>query len=145
MPGWLRDLRFYLKHRYNPVDLGRECKWAYQRVRRGWSDRDCFGADAYWGRVIPEMIEKLAEWRSGTPMHPTRTIDHGTWQEPDGYTVEEWFDGYCAFIAHAIRQHEKLVHDSDYWFIPQGDKDAIEADWQVAWALLGEHFSTFWD
>ena len=144
-PDWAKVAYWGVRHRWNPVDLWREGRYACQRARRGWSDRDCWGADAYWGRVIPEMIEKLSEWRTGTPMHQTRTIDHGAWQEPDAYTVEEWFDGYCAFIAWSIRQHERLVHDADYWFLPEEDRRAIEEDFGAAWALLGEFWNSFWD
>lgn len=41
-------------------------KFAFQRVRRGWADEDTWNIDTWFCKVLPEMLEYLANNHQGT-------------------------------------------------------------------------------
>ena len=44
-------------------------KWAYQRVKKGYCDRDLiFGVDNWLLELLPEMIGEIKEEKSGAPL-----------------------------------------------------------------------------
>ena len=48
----------------NPM---RKLKWAYQRIKRGWSDRDAWGAHYHLTNVMIGMLQYLVKSPSGFP------------------------------------------------------------------------------
>lgn len=44
-----------------------EIKWFIQRGKRGWADCDVWAIDSYLNRVIPAMLENLANCKHGAP------------------------------------------------------------------------------
>jgi hypothetical protein len=50
-----------------PRDLCYNIKYAYQRVTRGWSDRDVWSIDIHLANIIPEMLRHLKKTKYGYP------------------------------------------------------------------------------
>lgn len=70
-----------------PRDIFNECKYSLQRVKRGWSDRDCWDVSNYLSTIIPQMLNQLKENKTGIPVgHLKNPIETYT---DDEYTQEE--------------------------------------------------------
>lgn len=48
-------------------NIPREVCWFIQRGLRGWADCDTWSIDWYLNRIMPEMLERLAERKIGAP------------------------------------------------------------------------------
>ena len=58
--GWSK--RYYLLHPWIWIkDLFYNCKYAYQRVMRGWSDADAFNLNYWLADILPNMLRYLAD------------------------------------------------------------------------------------
>ena len=64
----MRELKFWEKiyypiyrfwDKYNPRQLHREATFVYQRITRGWSDRDTWGAGEHIARMTAGMLQHL--------------------------------------------------------------------------------------
>lgn len=54
--------RYYLTHPWTFIAAtGRNIKAAWQRITRGWSDRDTWSLDTYLLEILPEMVDYLRE------------------------------------------------------------------------------------
>lgn len=42
-------------------------KWAFQRMKRGYSDADVYAIDDWFCRVVPPMLEQLGREAHGYP------------------------------------------------------------------------------
>ncbi len=60
----LRAWKFFLR-------IPRELKWKLQRMTRGWSDQDVWGAYSYIADVISGMLVHLSEHHGGHPIDMT--------------------------------------------------------------------------
>lgn len=47
--------------------FSRCCKWSYQRVTKGFCDRDLWNMDIFFEDLIPAMLQKFKETRKGSP------------------------------------------------------------------------------
>lgn len=59
----------------HPEDLQQWIKHAYQRVTRGWSDRDVWSLDWHLAEILPPMLRRLKETKHGVPLSAFRTSD----------------------------------------------------------------------
>lgn len=55
--NWIRNVRLF----------GRKCKWAYQRVTRGFCDYDAYDLDSYYLTLFYKTITHLADVTHGYP------------------------------------------------------------------------------
>ncbi len=62
----------------------REIKYAYQRITRGYSDRDCWDIDHFLSTIIPPMVRKL-KIGSGCP---SNVFD----KEAKNNECHKWYD-----------------------------------------------------
>ena len=64
------DNPFPFRKRYIFKNLGygiRFLKWRYQRAMRGYSDCDVWNMDSYLYKILPNMLNQLADTTSGYP------------------------------------------------------------------------------
>lgn len=72
--------RFVLDIPYWP----RYVKWFFQRGWRGWADNDVWGIDSYILDILPPMLRRLKETKSGIP---AMIIEEG---DTDEQSVARW-------------------------------------------------------
>lgn len=53
---------YEVREKLNPRQWLREFKWARQRVSRGWSDRDTWGAGDHIAKITAEMLQHLNDY-----------------------------------------------------------------------------------
>jgi hypothetical protein len=83
-------VRFWANHWLcNPRDVYRTCKWAYQRLTRGWDDRAAWSIDWWLDNMMPGVLRLLKEKKHGTPISMF-----------DGLTMDE--DGNPSHESHEI-------------------------------------------
>ena len=51
--------------------IGRNIKWAYQRITRGWCDKDVWNLDCWFLDVVVPMLKHLKETKHGYPAYMT--------------------------------------------------------------------------
>lgn len=80
----VKGKRFIIPWRL-PKYLKRRLKWSWQRITRGFSERDIWSMDAYLQILFPDMLQYLKDHRMGSPVCLNRT------DEPhDNSCHEEW-------------------------------------------------------
>lgn len=63
---WPYRPRYYLTHPWKWFgQLGRNLRWAYQRIVRGYADIDVCDMDRYLTRIIPPMLRAMADEKVG--------------------------------------------------------------------------------
>ena len=122
--------RFWDK--YNPRQLHREATFVYQRITRGWSDRDTWGAGEYIAKITAEMLQHLndhahtdwPEWfelnvqeKNGYKDLQSVIDDINNYLE---FSVTSWADGLetAKDIEKSFEKDEKtsdIIHKSLGW------------------------------
>lgn len=115
---WHNDIRYFHK----------EVKWFFQRARRGWSDSDNWGAYHYLGRIIPEMLEDLADNTHGYP--------------PQFENLENWQEK-LRITAIKIRAYNQAA-EAEPWLGFESEQEAYEIT-QEGIRDLAEIFGNLWD
>lgn len=77
--NWIRNMRLF----------GRQFKWAYQRITRGFCDYDVWDLDSHLSELLIQTIKQLAKTSHGYP---------GTEEFP---TYESW-ENYLVDIVHKL-------------------------------------------
>lgn len=99
-------------------------KWAWQRMRRGWSDRDAWSFDVYLAGVIAGGLQNIRNGHS----------------HPSDMTPEEW-EAYLDDISESlIRYREGKFTDQSYDEEMAMHDDATEAVHNLAY-----RFGDMWD
>lgn len=106
-------------------DLAGFPRHAYQRVTRGYSDRDIWNFDRFLVDIIPPAIRDL---KHADPGHP---ID---------LDVRQWND-ILDQIASGFEDAKRLMNDYD---IAAEDRDEMFSNWKRAWSLMGDRFFDLW-
>lgn len=113
----------------------RECKYAWQRVFRGWDDRVIWGIDFYLAERIPVWLDKLKQDKHGVPatMLPADCL----------YPTDEE-------MAVASAKYNTILDE-----ISAGFREYIQAEDEMrdrnqemikkSFDLLYEYFPTLWD
>lgn len=60
--------RFFRYTLPTPGGIYRQFKWMVQRVRRGWSDRDCWNYSSHLLKTLPGVLRSLKENQYGVPI-----------------------------------------------------------------------------
>ena len=131
------------------ADAGRQIKWAWQRVFRGWDDRISWSIDYYLDENLPLWLERLKKYNHGVPGSLFKEEDYLP-DDPYGATkpgvfeerAEEW-GVILQKIADGFRTHRKL-NDFEFEYNSKEWKDA-EKQFEEAMYLFKEHYGSFWD
>lgn len=134
----------------------RTCKWAYQRVKRGYADIDTWGFDDYLTEVMENGIRDLA-------------IDIHTYPGNEEFPTPESWVNYLNKIAdllHSSREDTDVysnIYEDDYvkWISEHGWKnnpwsepylareEEIQAkrqrDFDEAWDMIHHVYNYLWD
>ena len=101
--------RYYLRHPLKYLKMfGKKCKWAYQRVVRGWCDYDTYSMDNWFCDVVPDMLDYLA-------------ANHMGWPDMDFETLEDW-EEWLEKTAAAIRYNCEENYQKDNEFAAEYNK-----------------------
>ena len=77
-------------------------KWAYQRVKKGYCDRDLiFGVDNWLLELLPEMVDEIKEEKSGAPLAIYNEVIASMDLSPDEYwdgCNNDVYEKYCGQI-----------------------------------------------
>ncbi|MBR5428237.1 MAG: hypothetical protein IK118_07805, partial [Clostridia bacterium] len=74
------------KHFQKLRDLRTRRKWAKQRAKRGFCDRDLWAIDTWFIEIMPEMLEALADRATG---YPNRLWDDYYETHKDEFAIPE--------------------------------------------------------
>lgn len=105
---------------------GREIKWAWQRVFRGWDDTVVWSIDMHLNVMLPQWLRVLRDNGMGVPC---------------GMSETEWHDILNRMIAGfeaGKRLDEWKWSDNDEW-------KQLESQLDEALKLLVEYYRALWD
>ena len=147
----LAEFYWWLRRRPTPRDIWHEVKWAIQRVRRGWSDRDNWSMYDHLSIVMADMLKQLRE--TGVGYHCV----HGAMGsevrgehmlDSDKCAPEDWW-ALLQRIEFGLRYYE-YVYDGDCCLDYSFDvwlamMDSSEEVIKQTFADLGEYWGGMWD
>ena len=140
--NWVTNIKIFFK----------SCKWAYQRVKRGYADKDIWGFNGYLTEIMENSIRELA---ANSHTYP-------------GTTPESW-GNYLSKIAdllHNSREDTNVysnIYEADYdkWISEHGwnknpwreaylaREKEIQAkrqhDFDEAWDMIHHVYNHLWD
>ncbi|RLI60437.1 MAG: hypothetical protein DRO67_09070 [Candidatus Asgardarchaeum californiense] len=112
----------------HPQDFQLEVKSAYERMRRGYSDRDVWGFDYYLSNVIIGGLERLKETKHGLPMECFKKTDptnkHGGHTEEAFKMAEERWNRALDTIIETFKTSKKI--QEDHWHYQNSKNYSIE-------------------
>ena len=118
-------------------------KYKGQRVRRGFSDFDCFDLGDYLLKLIPAALERLASFKNS---YPVCFWMYETQEEKWGVTFEE-YQADLHKVASELRRADRLLEH-----LGPGDIKELEAEEQEGirimlqcFAWIGHNIKTLWD
>lgn len=121
--------------------VGREIKWAYQRVFRGWDDRIVWSIDTYLCEMMPQWLEQLKRDKHGVP---SMMLKDGDIKE-NGHVDDEVitiraaeYDEILDQIIDGFKAHREL--DGAKW-----DDPILKEKYNRGMDLLKTYFGTLWD
>jgi hypothetical protein len=131
-------IKWHLRHWTRPArirDLIRNVRWASQRVRRGYSDRDTWSLDYFLTTIIPPAVRQLSEEMHGVPsaivaQHDSIDTAMRAWRE------------VLSQIADGFEARMKLTEDM---FVSESERSELEARWTRGAVLFIAHFEALWD
>lgn len=82
--GWVRGVKKVLE---SPKRLVNKIKWKWQKVSRGWSDRDAWNLDYFYADLIERSLREYKENRMGSPELPKRDEDGNIVRDKEGWPV----------------------------------------------------------
>lgn len=113
------------KHLRSADENLREWRWAFQRARRGYSDRDSWSACDYLCDVITGLLGRQ-RYASGYPSY----LD----------TAEEWKEILDSIVT-GFEAASRLMDE-----YPSGEtRKRLEAEWKKGSKLFIKHFFSLWD
>ena len=122
-------LWIYYRIRRQLIDIKywpKEVKWCWQRITRGWSDRDTWSFDYYLSKVIGEGVKRLSEKSAGWPDQNFKTYEEYT------AMLRKMSDGFLNYNNKLFDTDESL-----------SDEDIKQLNKSLD--LLKKHFQTLWD
>ena len=116
------DWNTVLNHSADPIDFakqfGRELKWAWQRVKRGYDDRIFWNFDSYLDRIIIKALQWMLKNRHGSPVLEGWTEEdcHEKWTQ----VLKEMLHYFMQSTeqhCNEVNEYSDLV-DFDSYFVP---------------------------
>ena len=118
----------------NIIAFLKPIKFAWQRIRKGYSSYDVWGMDTWFSVVIPDMLEELADNGRSYPVAYTK---YNTEDEPHaGFRV---WASELKETANIIRGLNKFDKNSKY------DPQKIAENKAKAFKFLSDNFYSLWD
>ncbi len=147
------------------IHLFKEIKYAIQRIKRGWSDRDVWSFEGYLAEVIRDGLKHLKQNKYGVPTRFLKDGDDGPQNvriaERDwNATLDEIIlaydtalkimngDVYAPFEGEDARGKEKKFLNNMHELGHTELKFLTVAEYakmKEGFKLFGEHFFSFWD
>ena len=113
-------------------------KWAYQRITRGYSDRDWWNGDSYIASVIAGIMEDIVN-----EGHGVASSYADDWDTPMDIMAERRDSEWNKYIA-IFREYSKNGPAIDQeWMDNFGG--VLDKDMQDALQWLSKHFTELWD
>jgi hypothetical protein len=150
-----------------PHDLYYNIKYAYQRVIRGWSDRDTWSIDYHLSTIIPEMMRHLKKVKHGIPTKCFEDPFSDTYsKEAEEKAIAKWdeildtiiytFDTYKLISEHnLIMAKDEEEKKSMQKFCDNMNKkypgqyrlmtDVEVERYEQGWKYFQEYWGSFWD
>lgn len=119
--------------------IHKSIQWAYQRITRGYSDRDAWNGDMYIASVIAGIMQTIIDKGIGVPI----SYDNGDPDMPieimEKNRNEDW-NKYIAIFREYSHNGPALSPEWKEEFGGVLDKDMNDA---IQW--LSKHFQEIWD
>jgi hypothetical protein len=114
-------------------------KWWYQRITRGYSDRDWWNGDWYLSGVIAGIMEDIVNKGHGV----STSYAYGDWETPIETMVESRDVEFNKYIA-IFREYSKNGPAIDQEWVDNFG-GVLDKDMQDALQWLSQHFQELWD
>ena len=112
-------------------------KWAYQRVKYGFSDKDIWSLDYYLTGILARAIPKFIDGQSHPCLYDG---ENGEWTSKicrECNCVEKWNRNFRLGASLFQKLHDDLYEGEEWW------KDQ-EKDYKEAMEWLKEHMENLW-
>jgi hypothetical protein len=126
---------------------GREIKWAWQRVFRGWDDTVTWNIDMHLNEVLPQWLRVLRDEGTGFPVC---MYDHADWlrivegAKPEGST--ERASGRWRYILSRMIAGFEAGQKLDQWeWRDENERQQLQAQLDEALKLFAEYYQALWD
>ena len=127
----LRGLKFIRR-------IPSQFKWAYQRIRYGYSDRDWWNGDFYLAGVVAGIMEKIVN-----KGHGVATSYGDNWETPIEIMVERRDADWKKYIEIFREYSKRGPALNQEWKDNFGG--VLDEDMQDALQWLSKHFQELWD
>lgn len=135
-------------------------RYHYQRATRGWADSDVWDISEYFLEVVPQMLRRLRNTKSGYPSYfaiPERTDEQSVKMWDDildemiyGFELQRlWNEDYAMIVG------VKKPGLDGWYLVDFGDpewralyeqrKDEVETAFNKSMKLFHKHFFSLWD
>jgi hypothetical protein len=126
-------------------EIGRQIKWANQRILRQWDDRVCWGIDHHLSEMIPQWVRQLKEVRHGVPMMMFQEGDclkDGNVSDRALEKRGKEYDIILEKIAEGFESYNKM--NDRYDFESESYKE-LGAKFEEGFELFHKYFNALWD
>ena len=127
----------------------KEIKYAYQRIRYGFSDQDCWNVNSHLATIIPGMVRKLKGGMGCPSQFFDNTVEIDNCKNWD-LVLEKIAQGFEAYleIDNPKYQWKTVEKDGGKFYTKEPDikKDALlKEKFDKGFKLLMENFGGLWD
>lgn len=144
--GWSSYSRKYLiTHPWELAGcIGREIKYAYQRVFRGWDDRVIWSIDTYLNEKLVVWLKVLKEQKHGVPSEFfSERYDYNTTDE-DFKVAEGLWNAELDKMILGFESNSKL-QDFSRWSEKKEELGLLEKQFQDGMVAFVKHYNSLWD
>jgi len=128
-------------------DIGREIKWAYQRVVRGWDDTAVWSVDQWLDEMMPDILNTLKLDKHGTPnsiFTKNEMDENGNVSEENHKKAHErWNNELDKMIAGFIAS--KKLRDLDYNWRDKVEEQAVKKVFDEGMQSFVKYYHSLWD
>ena len=127
------------------MDLMRQIKWAYQRVRVGWDERVCWSVDYWLDSIMPDILLRLKNTKQGTPIQFYEGLPHDEnynyGDEGDKIAQERWGEELGKMIAGFLAS--KKINDWKYK--TDEELEVLELVFENGMKSFVDNYHSLWD
>lgn len=128
-------------------DIGREIKWAYQRVVRGWDDTAVWSVDQWLDGMMPDILNTLKLEKQGTPsvffMDDEIDENGNVSEENHKKAHERWNKELDKMIGGFVASRK--LRDLDYNWRDKREEQAIKKVFDEGMQSFVKHYHSLWD
>ncbi len=126
---------------------GRDIKWAWQRIYRGWDDRAAWSVDYWLNNMMPDILRRLKKYTHGVPMSMYDNFQpNETWEfsDKDDEGAREKWNKTLDKIILGFEASQKLS-DLNYDWENEDEEKQIENTFKDGLNLFVKHYHDLWD